>query len=68
MASSRDSGHIEEVADLMLGLWKQEESVFMRILKNRYGPNGISFEALVDRRTNNWLLEEMYSIGSDKVG
>lgn len=66
LASGRDSGHIEEVADLMLGLWKIEDSVYLKILKNRYGKSDLSFEAIVNRETNHWAFEEVFKIGYQK--
>jgi len=65
LASGRDSGHIEETADLMLGMWAIKDDVFLKILKNRYGPSGILFSCDVDRATNNWELKEYFSVGSD---
>lgn len=60
MASGRDSGHIEEIADLVLTMWRNadngQEDIFLEIVKNRYGESGIGFKCEADRGRNIWNL------------
>lgn len=67
LASGRGSGHIEEATDFMLGMWKQEEDVYLKILKNRYGPADVGYTGIVDRLTNKWSFKENPKINMKKM-
>jgi len=62
LASGRGSGHIEEATDFMIGVWKQEENVHLKILKNRYGPCDVGYTGIVNRMTNEWSFKEIPKI------
>ncbi len=59
MSSGRDSGAIEEAADVLLGIWRPQknnedlevEEIFISILKNRKGQAGVVLKTLFKRST-----------------
>lgn len=56
MSMARDSGVIEETADLMLGMWRkagEQDTLRIKVLKNRYGISNISFVAKFDFATQH---------------
>lgn len=51
MDAAKGGGDIEAGADYMLGMYVHDESIIMRILKNRNGRSGQYFEVDIDRES-----------------
>ena len=51
LSDLRDSGAIEQDADLVFGLYREEQDMEVHILKNRQGPAGISVDLYFDNET-----------------
>ena len=48
MDAAKGGGDIEAAADFMLGLFKHNDELYMKILKNRNGRNNINFKVTMD--------------------
>ena len=53
----RDSSVIEDTADLILTMWKDDMDYrYVKIAKNRYGVSGVTFRTMPNFETNTWHI------------
>ena len=51
LSDLKDTGAAEEQADLTLGLYEEHEKTMCTVMKNRYGPDGATFELWFNKCT-----------------